>query len=306
MATSGSINFALNRNQIIVQAMRHAWILGVGEDPSADETSDASESLNMMLKAMQADGLNLFTRKHISIILEKNKHKYTVGTDHITASYTTTEVKTAAIAGATSIDVDSTTGMSASDYICIELDDGTLHCTTVSSITDSDTVVIASGLASAAAVDNRVYFYTTKADRPLRLIQAVRRDSSNNDTPITPISQQEYWALSNKTYDGPVSQIYYDPQLTGVFYLWPESDDVTDTIEMVVHKAFDDMDDGANTLDFPSEWTEAVVLGLAARLAQKSGMPTKHVQSLLFMAEEAKRNVRAFDVENSSVFFSPE
>lgn len=285
--------------------MRLAGILGVGETPTADDNSVVVEALNVMLKAMQGDGLRLFARKRLSLLPEKAKHKYTVGTDHITYSYTKTAVKVASIAAATAIDVDSTTGMAASDYIGIELDDGTIHWTTVSSVTDSDTVVIASGLPSAAAIDNVVFFYRTKADRPLRLIQAWVRSATDNDAPITSVSQEEYYAISNKTSDGHISQMFYDPQLTGVFYVWPETNDVTDTVEMIVQKPFDDMDSSTNTLDFPVEWTEAIKYGLAARVAAEFQVPQKRLEYLTIQAEIMKQNAMAFDVENTSVFFSP-
>lgn len=305
MATSGSVDFSYNTSQIVNSALRLTGVLGTGETPTADDNSAATEALNVMLKALQGEGLNLFTRKRMSILLEKNKRKYTVGTDHITYSYTRTQVKTAAIAAATSIDVDSTSGMAASDYIGIELDDGTIHWTTVSSVTDSDTVVIASGLASAAAVDNYVYFYRTKADRPLRLIQAWVRDVNTNDTPISLISQQEYYDIGNKTSDGLVSQIFYDPQLTGVFYVWPETDDVTNTVELIVQKPFDDMDSSTNTLDFPVEWTEAIKYGLAARIGAEWQIPLPRLQYLTMQAELMKQNAKSFDVENNSIYFSP-
>ena len=305
MATSGSVDFSYNTNQLVASSMRLAGVLGVGETPTADDNTLVTEALNITLKAMQADGLKLSARKLLYLLPEKAKNKYTVGTDHITYSYTKTAIKTAAIAAATSIDVDATSGMAASDYIGIELDDGTIHWTTVSSVTDSDTVVIASGLPSAAAIDNAVFFYRTKADRPLRLIQAWLRDSSDNDIPITHVSQEEYYAISNKTSDGHISQIFYDPQLTGVFYLWPETNDVTDVVGMIVQKPFDDMDTSTNTLDFPVEWTETIKYRLAACIGAEFQIPMKRLEYLTIQAEIMKQNLMAFDVENTSVFFSP-
>lgn len=285
--------------------MRNAGVLGVGDTPTADDSSVVVEALNVMLKAMQGEGLKLSARKRLSLLPEKGKHKYTVGTDHITYSYTKTEIKVAALAAATAIDVDSTTGMAAADYIGIELDDGTIHWTTVSSVTDSDTVVITAGLPSAAAIDNVVFFYRTKADRPLRLIQAWVRDANNNDAPITHVSQAEYYAISNKTSDGHISQIFYDPQLAGVFYVWPETNDVTDTVEMIVQKPFDDMDTSTNTLDLPIEWAEAILDGLSFRVGKIFPIPKNRLLLLRDIAKESKESAAAFDVENTSVFFSP-
>ena len=136
--------------------------------PSAEGQFGAVQ-LNRMIKWWQADGKRLWAVRKAYLFLEKDKNTYSLGAtgDHWTESFVSTQIKTEASASATSIDVDSSAGMTASDNVLIELDDGTLHTTTISSVTDSDTIAIASGVASVAAVDNYVYTYTTKAQRPL-------------------------------------------------------------------------------------------------------------------------------------------
>lgn len=71
----------------------------------------------------------------------------------------TTAIKVEAAANATTIDVDSTTGMAAGDAIAIVLDSGDTHWDIISSVTDGDTVVITTGVPSVAAVDNVVKTY---------------------------------------------------------------------------------------------------------------------------------------------------
>ena len=51
-------------------------------------------------------------------------------------------------------------GCTRSDTILIELDDDTLHSTTIVSVDTSTTLTITTGLASAAADNNNVYTYT--------------------------------------------------------------------------------------------------------------------------------------------------
>ena len=257
----------------------------------------------MMLKAFQHRGLKLWLRKRATVFLAKNDSQYGLGTsgDHATYSYTRTQIKTAATSAATSIDVDSTTGMTAADYIGIEQDDGTLHWTTVSSVTDSDTVVIASAITDDCAVDNYVYFYTTKIDRPLRIIEAWISDADSNDRPVNIIGKQEYSGLSNKVTDGAVVAIHYDPQLTtGQLYVWPQTSDVTDTLELVVHRPIEDMDDSNNNFDVPVEWLEPIVWGLAWRLCPDNGIDLNRKQDIERNAKEFLEDAEAGDIEHGA------
>lgn len=312
MATSGSVDFSLSRDQVITAALKKIGALAAGETASSEEVSDAAITLNMMLKSMQADGLKIFLRKRATVFLEKDKSAYSFTTttsgDHSAYSYTRTQIKTAASASATSIDVDSTTGMTAGDYIGFELDDGTSHWTTIASITDSDTVVINSGLASAAAVDNYVYFYTTKIDRPLRVVQAwVRDEGQTSDIPVVIVSQKEYYELANKTAEGRPNTIYYDPQLNnGTLWVWPEPDSVTDTLELIVQRPIEDMDAAANEFDVPVEWLEPIVYGLAYRLCPEYRVPLKVKQDIERNALMFLEMARSFDIEHASVFLQPE
>lgn len=304
MATSASVNFTLDRDEVIELAYKKFGGFTTGQTLTAEKVADASKTLNMMLKAFQQKGLKLWLRKRATVFLAKDDSQYGLGTsgDHATYSYTRTQIKTAAIAGATSIDVDSTTGMAASDYIGFVLDDGTLQWTTVSSVTDSDTVVIpATGLTSAAAVDNYVYFYRTKIDRPLRIVEAFVRDVNNNDRPIDIIGQNEYVELSTKNTDGSLIAIHYDPQLTtGQLYVWPQTSVVTDTLELVVYRPIEDMDDANNDFDLPVEWLEAVVWGLAWRLCPDNGIDIGRKQDIERNAKEFLSDAESFDFEHGA------
>lgn len=61
--------------------------------------------------------------------------------------------------GQTTITVASSTGMTAAEKIAIILDIGTIHATTVSSVTNSTTIVIDDALTGKASSGNRVYTY---------------------------------------------------------------------------------------------------------------------------------------------------
>ena len=310
MASSGSVDFTLTRNEVITLSYKKIGRFAQGKTLSAAQVADASDNLNLMLKAFQRKGLKVFLRKRATLFLALSDSQYGLGTagDNATYSYTRTQIKVAAVATATTIDVDSTSGMAAADFIGFELDDGSLQWTTVTSVTDSDTVVIpAPGLSDACAVDNYVYFYRTKIDRPLRIVEAFIRDEDSNDRPVRVISEKEYYELSNKNSDGAVTSIYYDAQLTtGQLYVWPQTSIVTDLLEMVVHRPIEDMDGSADTFDVPVEWLEPIVWGLSWRMGPDAGISEARIAALKSVADEFLAQAEGHDIEDASVTFEPE
>lgn len=167
MALSGSVNYVINRDDLITHAYKGLGVIRAGGTASADQITFATTALQLMVKSLQADGLQLWVLKHATLVPSINTQSYTLGPngDHISLSVNKTEMRVAGVTSDTILEVDTTTGMTAADNIGIVLDDGTTHWTTISSITDSDTVVVDTGLAGAAAVDQHIYWYTTKIGR---------------------------------------------------------------------------------------------------------------------------------------------
>ena len=79
MALSGSYDFALDRDAIITRALLMIGAVGAGQTPTAAEITDGGETLNLLLKAWQADGLQLFTLTNISLTPVLSQYKYTFG-----------------------------------------------------------------------------------------------------------------------------------------------------------------------------------------------------------------------------------
>lgn len=312
MALSGSTNYSIDRDSLITHAYRILGAIRSGGAPTANELTDGAISLNIMLKAWQADGLQLWAIKKAILIPELGKQSYSLGPtgDHCSLDMNKTEVKVAGIATDTSIDVDSTSDMIVSDNIGIVLDDATIHWTTVSSITDSDTVVIASGLPSAAAIDNHIYFYTSKIDRPHELLELYRRVYDTVvDISVTLMSREEYYTLSDKDNQGIPVNYYYDPQLThSTLYNWATANTdfaKNNVFVLLIKKSFDDLDSSTDDFEFPQEWYEAIAYGLAVRLAPMIGYPLPDRRMLINEADRIKYDVSTFDTEHTSVFFTP-
>lgn len=79
MATSSSTNFSITRDDIIKGALRLCGALALGETPTTDQVTEASESLNMLVKAWQADGMALWARGEYTLSLTLDSVSYTIG-----------------------------------------------------------------------------------------------------------------------------------------------------------------------------------------------------------------------------------
>ena len=308
MAVSGSFDFKLNRDQLIKEALIECGVLDEEESPTDAMNTTATRRLNMMLKAWQADGLQLWSHKEVNVFLEKSKVKYSLPADNYTESFTETAIRVAASSSDTTMEVDSTTGMTAADFVGVQVDDGTMHWTTVASVTDSDTFELTTGLDDDAAVDNVVYFYTTKAPRPLRMVEGVRRVHNGNDIPLYFDARADYWYLADKETAGTVYQVYFDPQLdNSELRVYQPSDNSIDILKMVAHFPFDDMDTGTDDFSFPAWWQEAVMYGLSYRLELKYKLlSTRESKQLHDAATSSKKTAMDYDVEPEPLKMEPD
>lgn len=79
MSTSNSTNFSTDRNTLIAGALRLAGAISQGETPNATLISESSEALNMLVKALQADGMPLWAIKESTIPLTLSTATYRIG-----------------------------------------------------------------------------------------------------------------------------------------------------------------------------------------------------------------------------------
>lgn len=311
MATSGSVDFVRNRDELITDALKLIGEAEDGETPSANQLAIGSTYLNYMLKAWQAYGLNIWVLKTAIIALQKGKESYLFGPngDHIVTTLYETTLTAAVAASDTVMPVADSTGMANADVALVYLTDGTTHADTIASVDSSTQITLTTGVASAAASGKAVKAYTASADladRPLEITDAYRRESSGNDVPLDIISREEYIALSDKDTEGTTVSVYFDPQLTDAkLHTWPAASTATsntETVRVVYRKPFDDMDATANDFEFPQEWLEAIMDGLCYRMAKRIGHPL--LQAYRADAAISLELAMTFDGENNtSVFF---
>ena len=78
MATSGTIAFNLNAQQLIDKALSKIGVLGEGETASGNRYTDAQAELNLMLHTWSMQGPNLWTVAETSVNLVSGTQSYTL------------------------------------------------------------------------------------------------------------------------------------------------------------------------------------------------------------------------------------
>ena len=308
MATSGSTNYVQNRNQIITEAAELCGIKDFEEDLTANEISSCARSLEMMVKHWQARDIGLWKTKTVYVFLSDAGYEYDLGPtgDHATLSFTKTETSAAAVTGATTISVDSITGISDNDHIGIELASGDIQWTTADGDPSGTTVTFDDALTGDVEVDASVFAYTTIIDRPLYITDArLYRDGSANETPVKIVSRKKYNAISNKTSTGPANQLYYDPQQTnGKLYVWPSANWVKDYLILTARMPVEDFDSATNDPDFVQEWLLALSWNLACFIAPKFNV--RLPGDFQIRAESLLQDMIGFDKDYGSIYFEVE
>lgn len=309
MTTSGTYNYTQNRGQIIRRAARLVGAIAAGETPSASINQDFSDALNAMTKRWQATGLHLWTEQEGILFLQPNQAMYTLGAptaDHATQTYAQTTLTTAANSGASTIVVNSATGIASGYNVGVVLGSGSMFWTTVSGAPSETTVTLASPLTGAANGSAVVVAYQTDIQRPLRVINARRYNfASALDIPMNPaLSRQDYRELPNKLATGTPTQFFYDPQIpAGNIYIWPLEVTVVDAIKFTWMRQLQNFDTDANTPDFPQEWIDTLVFNLAFTMAPEFGIPMEQYNMIKEQAALYLDLASGFDREPESYYF---
>jgi len=311
MATSASVDFTLNRNQIISSALRKLRAIDPNTTADANDITTGAEALNLMIKAWQMDGLSLWFNQEVVLHLAYNTQTYLVGPSgaHCAALSDAgyTQLASAAASGAGTLTVDSITGIADADAVGIQLDGGTIQWTTVNGSPSGSTVTLTDNTTGAAAVDNYVFHYTTLIGRPVEIIEARVRNTDDNDSPLRIIhDRHEFMAVTDKTSQGEVQEIYYDPFIVnGLLYVWPiaGSGDITDRIVMTVRRVVEDFDAQANNFDGPVEALDALIWNLSVQIAPEYGANVS--QMVMAKAIDSYDKLKRFYQSIETMQFTP-
>lgn len=150
------------------------------------------------------------------------------------------------------------------------------------------------------------------ADKPLKILQGWLRNTTVSpqiDLPLQILSKQEYNLLGSKYSTGTPNSVFLDPLTTSskaYFYLTPDSTAATTyQAHLVVQKPIQDISAAGSIADFPNEWMQALVWGLADQLAIEYGLPANHRQEIEVKAERYRVKLEDWDIESTATYFQP-
>jgi len=103
----------------------------------------------------------------------------------------------------------------------------------------------------------------------IAILDAVIRDPNGIDTPIRPLGREEYLHIPNKALAGITSQFWHERALTHLMHIYPVINAAGYKIVFNYMRQLESPGVASNTLGIPSIWQEAIVSGLAAKLAEK-------------------------------------
>ncbi len=309
----------MTRNEICTDSLVLLGAFAEGETPNAEALEYSIRQLERMVKHWQGQGIHLWSRRQATLFVTPSQAAYELGPSSAAHAAEDSDIVRTTLSadeasGQTVISITSTTEglvtMAASDKVGIVLDDDTLHWTTISTVDSTTQITLDVATTGAASSGNYVYAYTNDLGRPLRIIDAQRRDESNRqDTPIITESHEAYQRLPNKTDDGETNIAYYHPEhrnARGTIYLWPRPDSVARTLRLTCMLPLQDFDAAGNNADLPTEWLDTIIWNLAKRLLPKygaSGAPT--AQAITHGGTTMLMEMLQFDQEPESVFFGP-
>ena len=321
MSTSNSYDYSITAADIIQAALEDIGVVADGEAVTASDSALCLKRLNFIAKQYQgkADGqpgLKAWTRQRIALFLAKGQQSYTVGpasTDaRATTLYGRTTISAAEASGQTIISITSNTDtatnpgttvtMTAADIIGIELDDGTIHWSTISG-TPASTATIAVALTGAAAAGNYVYWFTSRAQRFPVLEYASLREANGTDLPLYIYRDVgEYEANTDKTADADPLSVLVEPlRLNTRLTFESQPVDVTKQVILTVLYPAEDYDSTANDIAFPQEWFAALEWELAFRIAP--AFDVKWTDAMQANYTSAMGIARNLNYENTSAYF---
>ena len=138
------------------------------------------------------------------------------------------------------------------------------------------------------------------------ILEAVYRNASNVDSPLTKVNRSTYQGLSNKTSEGTPTQYFvqrFIDKVTVTLYLTPGSSQAGHTVNYYYVKRIQDAGGYTNATDVPYRFVPCMASGLAFYLAQKFN--PQLVQQMKLLYEDELNRALQEDGSSSSSFITP-
>jgi len=314
MASSGSYDFSVTRDEIIGVAYQHIGAVAEGGTPTSAQVTEAARLLNMIVKLRAADGMPSWAIKRGYILPFTGSSS--INTDsHVVTTYGQTTVNGAVASGVTAIVATDGTVFATGDAIGVSQDDGTMLWTTVT--VSGNNLTLATATTDTVADGSYLYGYTAATDRvqkPMRIINANMMDLAGPFSwEITQVSREDYYHLGNRASTGVPNQFFYDYrpssdtalETNGTFYVYPRFQAGARIIEFSYVRPFQDFDAASDTPDFPQAFFLPLSLELAALLGPKNGVSIQERSALFKEAAMYREMALETVTTEGSIFLEP-
>jgi hypothetical protein len=140
---------------------------------------------------------------------------------------------------------------------------------------------------------------------PTKVLSAVLNVGTGSEVDVEIRSNYDFNRLPSTASGTPVS-VKYQPFVNyGVLSVWPTPDTGTYTITITSQKPLEVFTAGNETADFPQEWHNALIYGLALLLADEYGLPINDKQWYEKQAEKHLNTALSFGGEDTSLTLYP-
>ena len=293
--------------ELIREALRAATISGIELPVNSKDFAAGVSHLNDILRSLQADQIHMWSETEATIPLNRGQRSYTFGTDHAFTSY---QYKTAsaAILGATTLNIGSNSGVLVGDSIGVELSTGVRQWLTVTALNGLDSVDLSGALSASVSDGATVYAYTTAIDQPVRILSVRYADGENlSELQTWHISRDEYYNITDKSDVGNVNQWYFSRQLGAtVLNVWPTADNCRRLLRFTFIKPQEIPTDQADQIAVPVEWYNGLKFQLAADLgvtyaidSNKQMILEQKAATYMQKARDADQDFTSFSVHPS-------
>lgn len=300
MATSGKVNFDQTRNEIIKAALLKCRVTAEGEDETAEMIKTGTRELNAIMKFWQSQGYHLWKTPEAYIFLEKNKDVYKLGDNGDIASDDVKE---------TSLLYNAYNGMneiylkdmpSINDFIGIELSDG-IWWSSVNAI-NNDAIELADLLPEDICQCAKVFYFSNKTHRPLKILEAKRVDLNGYGIPMNNLEREQFFKLVKSHGGTPLNYNYVPTNNEGTFSIWPTPERTDQYIKIIYEQSFDIFDTSKDNPDVAQEWIEPLTWELAYRMSANFGLDIQEREWLKIQAKETLEDAKRFDSEVGSFY----
>lgn len=323
MATSGSWDYNLTAATLIAAAFEDLQVVIPGGTVASADSALALVRLNLIAKqyGILSSGLNMqpIQRQRVTLMLAKGQQTYTIGpaaTDsRASISVGRTTISADEAAAQTVISITSNTDttsypgttitMASGDFVGIELNDGTIQWTTISG-SPAATMTIAVALTSAASAGNKVFWFTSRAQRIPTVESIVLRDENLRDVDLPAYEDVRQYELgvADKNADGrPTVVLVENLRLNTRLTLDTQPTDVTDTLVITGLYPAEDYDATSNDIALPQEGLLALTWALAKLCAPAMTVVWTPLMESNYTT--AMTNYRNLNPETSVLYFQP-